>query len=67
MKIVDLQDAKAGFADLMFRVSRGQEVTIVEDGIAIARVVPLLKTPSLEKYLGIEETSTVSFASQSSI
>jgi prevent-host-death family protein len=67
MKIVDLQDAKAGFADLMFRVSRGQEITIVEDGIAIARVVPLLKTPSIEKYLGVEETSTVGFTSHTSV
>lgn len=44
---INIQEAKVAFSELLNRVSRGEEITITQDGVAIARLVPV--TPNLPK------------------
>ncbi|MEH1975486.1 MAG: type II toxin-antitoxin system prevent-host-death family antitoxin [Nostoc sp.] len=38
---INIQEAEVAFSELLSRVSRGEEITITQDGVAIARLVPV--------------------------
>ncbi|MEH2134930.1 MAG: type II toxin-antitoxin system Phd/YefM family antitoxin [Nostoc sp.] len=42
---INIQEAEVAFSELLNRVSRGEEITITQDGIAIARLVPVNQNP----------------------
>ncbi|MBG1270444.1 type II toxin-antitoxin system Phd/YefM family antitoxin [Nostoc sp. WHI] len=42
---INIQEAKVAFSELLNRVSRGEEITITQDGVAIARLVPVNQNP----------------------
>jgi prevent-host-death family protein len=53
---ISVQEAESSFSDLLERVSRGEEVTILRNGEAIARLVPTVhklprRTPGSAKGL----------------
>ncbi|MHC5594719.1 MAG: type II toxin-antitoxin system Phd/YefM family antitoxin [Nostoc sp.] len=42
---INIQEAEVAFSELLNRVSRGEEITITQDGVAIARLVPVNQNP----------------------
>ncbi|MBD2199908.1 MULTISPECIES: type II toxin-antitoxin system Phd/YefM family antitoxin [Calothrix] len=38
---INIQEAEATFSEILNRVIQGEEVTIIQDGVAIARLVPV--------------------------
>lgn len=42
---INIQEAEIAFSELLNRVSRGEEITITQDGVAIARLVPVNQNP----------------------
>ncbi|MEH2240364.1 type II toxin-antitoxin system Phd/YefM family antitoxin [Nostoc sp.] len=42
---INIQEAEIVFSELLNRVSRGEEITITQDGVAIARLVPVNQNP----------------------
>ncbi|MBD2338448.1 type II toxin-antitoxin system prevent-host-death family antitoxin [Calothrix sp. FACHB-156] len=38
---INIQEAEVTFSELLNRVSQGEEITILQDGVAIARLVPV--------------------------
>lgn len=52
MKVVNIGEAKAQFSRLLRRVAAGEEITITNRGIPVARLVPL-SAPKPKRRLGI--------------
>ena len=52
MTTIDIAQAKERFADVMERVSNGEEVIIEKDGRAMAKVIPLEQPPRRPVRLG---------------
>ncbi|MEH2408824.1 type II toxin-antitoxin system Phd/YefM family antitoxin [Nostoc sp.] len=44
---INIQEAEVAFSELLNRVSRGEEITITQDGVAIARLVPVTQNPDI--------------------
>lgn len=38
---INIQEAEATFSEILNRVIQGEEVTIIQNGVAIARLVPV--------------------------
>ena len=52
MKVVNTHEAKTQFSQLLRRVAAGEEITIANRGVPVARLVPIPTTKSTRK-LGI--------------
>ncbi|BDI16294.1 hypothetical protein ANSO36C_20960 [Nostoc cf. commune SO-36] len=42
---INIQEAEIVFSELLNRVSQGEEITITQNGVAIARLVPVNQNP----------------------
>jgi prevent-host-death family protein len=52
MKAVNTHDAKTQFSRLLRRVAAGEEITIANRGVPVARLVPVVAAPAKRK-LGV--------------
>jgi prevent-host-death family protein len=54
MKVVNIHEAKTHFSRLLQRVVSGEEITIANAGVPVARLVPIEKSEGKRK-LGIDK------------
>jgi prevent-host-death family protein len=50
MKAVNTHDAKTQFSRLLRRVAAGEEITIANRGVPVARLVPVVAAPAKRKF-----------------
>lgn len=53
MKAVNIHEAKTHFSKLLQRVGAGEEITISNRGVPVARLIPVARTPR-RRELGFE-------------
>lgn len=52
--IVKVEDAKVHLESLLRRVTNGEEITITDNGIAVARLIPVVESKTNREF-GIDE------------